>query len=88
MKCASLAGMFGGFKMMIERNERNTLEQFVTCSHPYERNERNTPLEGVTSVTQGQLDLVAQGGEMLNRKYAPIPSLFLALDQLGGPTIR
>ena len=35
---------------MIERNKRNTLEQFTTCSHPFERNERNTPLWGVTVV--------------------------------------
>lgn len=42
--------MFGGFEMMIERNERNTCERFETCSDPSERNERNTPLEGVTIV--------------------------------------
>ena len=42
--------MFGGFKVMIERNKRNTLEQFTTCSRPFERNERNTPLWGVTVV--------------------------------------
>jgi hypothetical protein len=36
--------------MMIERNKRNTLEQFITCSRPFERNERNTPLWGVTVV--------------------------------------
>lgn len=35
---------------MIERNKRNTLEQFTTCSRPFERNERNTPLWGVTVV--------------------------------------
>ena len=35
---------------MIERNERNKSEQFVTCSHPYERNERNTTLGSVTFV--------------------------------------
>lgn len=35
---------------MIERNERNTCERFVTCSDPSERNERNTPLGGVTVV--------------------------------------
>jgi hypothetical protein len=36
--------------MRIERNKRNTLEQFITCSRPFERNERNTPLWGVTVV--------------------------------------
>lgn len=36
--------------MMIERNERNTCEQCVTCSHPSERNERNTTLGSVTIV--------------------------------------
>ena len=36
--------------MRIERNKRNTLEQFITCSRPFERNERNTPLRGVTVV--------------------------------------
>jgi hypothetical protein len=35
---------------MIERNERNDFELFVTCSDPSERNERNTPLGGVTIV--------------------------------------
>lgn len=35
---------------MIERNERNTCEQCVTCSHPSERNERNTTLGSVTIV--------------------------------------
>jgi hypothetical protein len=35
---------------MIERNERNNCELFVTCSDPCERNERNTPLGGVTIV--------------------------------------
>lgn len=35
---------------MVERNKRNTLEQFITCSRPFERNERNTPLWGVTVV--------------------------------------
>jgi len=35
---------------MIERNERNTCELFVTCSDLSERNERNTPLGGVTIV--------------------------------------
>ena len=63
---------------MIERNERNTLEQFVTCSHPYDRNERNTPLEGVTSVTQGQLDLVAQWAKWLTENLAPKCVLFRA----------
>jgi hypothetical protein len=46
----SLADMFGGFKMMIERNQRNNCERFVTCSDPCKRNERNTPLGGVTVV--------------------------------------
>jgi hypothetical protein len=36
--------------MRTERNKRNTLEQFITCSRPFERNERNTPLRGVTVV--------------------------------------
>ena len=55
MRFVSLAVMFGGFKMMIERNERNTCERFVTCSDPSERNERNTPLGGVTIVRGGEL---------------------------------
>jgi hypothetical protein len=41
--------------MRIERNKRNTLEQFITCSRPFERNERNTPLWGVTVVRGVQL---------------------------------
>jgi hypothetical protein len=36
--------------MRIERNKRNTLEQFITCSRPFEPNERNTTLMGVTVV--------------------------------------
>jgi hypothetical protein len=35
---------------MIERNQRNNCERFVTCSDPCKRNERNTPLGGVTVV--------------------------------------
>jgi len=50
MRFVSLAVMFGGFKKMIERNERNNSELFGTCSDPCERNERNTPLGGVTVV--------------------------------------
>lgn len=41
--------------MMIERNERNNCELFVTCSDPCERNERNTPLGGVTIVRRVSL---------------------------------
>ena len=51
MRFANLAALFGRFKMIIERNECNNSEQFVTCSDPTERNERNTPLGGVTFVT-------------------------------------
>jgi hypothetical protein len=36
--------------MKIERNQRNSLEQCVTCSRPSERNERNTTLGSVTIV--------------------------------------
>ena len=50
MRSVSLAAMFGGFKMMIKRNERNNCELFGTCSDPCKRNERNTPLGGVTVV--------------------------------------